>query len=304
MKNSLLSKGIFALVLISLTSCVGKKKFVELQSNSDKTRVVLRETESSLRECQSTNQLLEAEIAALKKNIVNQDDQSEKRIKILEEELAFQKKNNNNLLDRLTDMSILSKKEAENLEKSLDALQDQNKYVQNLTTSMQRKDSVNLALVTNLKRSLSNINDDDIQIEVKKGVVYVSIADKLLFASGSDQISPNAENVLSKVARVINDHRDIDVMVEGHTDNVPMATSCVVDNWDLSVKRATSIVRKLQANYGVNPARLTAAGRSEYLPKSDNNSINGKQMNRRTEIIITPKLDQFFNLLTPNPTKG
>ncbi|MCB0620131.1 MAG: OmpA family protein, partial [Saprospiraceae bacterium] len=135
-----------------------------------------------------------------------------------------------------------------------------------LTSDIQRKDSLNLALVTNLKRSLANVNDEDIQIEVKKGVVYVSLSDKMLFKSGSDQINSRAEEVLGKVAKVINDHKGIEILVEGHTDSVPIKNDRIRDNWDLSVLRATAVVRNLQTKHGVDPARMTAGGRSEYLP--------------------------------------
>ncbi len=149
----------------------------------------------------------------------------------------------------------------------------------------------------NLKRSLSNINDDDVQVEVKGGVVYVSISDKLLFRSGSSKITSEANEVLNTLALVINDHSDLNILVEGHTDDVPISNSCMDDNWDLSVKRATSVVRTLVDDYYVDPQRMTAAGRSQYIPKADNSSSSGRGINRRTEIIITPKLDQFFQLL-------
>ena len=151
----------------------------------------------------------------------------------------------------------------------------------------------------NLKRSLDNINDEDINIEVIKGVVYVSISDKMLFKSGSATINTTTESVLGKIAKVVNDHKELDILVEGHTDNVPISNSCMSDNWDLSVKRATSVVRVLQKKYNVDPNRMTAGGRSEYAPKDSNESKTGLSTNRRTEIIITPKLDQFFELMEP-----
>ena len=149
----------------------------------------------------------------------------------------------------------------------------------------------------NLKRSLADINDQDVQVEVKKGVVYVSIADKLLFASGRFEVNQAAELVLGKVASVINDHKELDILVQGHTDVVPISGTFMKDNWDLSVMRATSVVRLLQSKFSVAPERLTAGGRGEYEPKDDNAKADGRKVNRRTEIILTPKLDQFFNLL-------
>jgi chemotaxis protein MotB len=153
----------------------------------------------------------------------------------------------------------------------------------------------------NLKRSLADINDQDVQVEVKKGVVYVSISDKLLFNTGKFDVNPQAEGVLAKVAKVVNDHTELDILVEGHTDNVPYMASAsnpMKDNWDLSVLRATAISRMLQIKFGVNPTRLTAGGRGEFVPKDDNSTPEGRRVNRRTEIILTPKLDQFFNLLS------
>jgi chemotaxis protein MotB len=213
--------------------------------------------------------------------------------------MEYFKSTNTNLLERLSDLSIVSKSGAESIKKSLEALNEQNKYIKDLTSTMQRKDSINLALVMNLKRSLDNFDDEDIAIEVKKGVVYVSISDKMLFKSGSYKISTQAEEVIGKIAKIINDHKDLDILVEGHTDKVPIATDCMVDNWDLSAKRATSIVRLMQTKFEVDPSRMTAGGRSEYVPKTTNDTIEGRAINRRTEIIILPKLDQFFELLEP-----
>ena len=160
-----------------------------------------------------------------------------------------------------------------------------------------------MALVLNLKRSLADVSDEDVQIEVKKGVVYVSLSDKMLFRSGSSVINSAAETVLSKVAKILNDYKEIEILIEGHTDNVPIATDKIADNWDLSVLRATAVARTLQKKYGVEPVRMIAGGRGEYLPKVANDSAPNRSLNRRTEIIITPKLDQFFNLYTPNAGK-
>ena len=158
---------------------------------------------------------------------------------------------------------------------------------------------MNLSLVMNLKRSLADVNDEDVTVEVKKGVVYISISDNLMFASGSAVVNAKAVAVLAKVAKVLNDHKELDVLVEGHTDTVPISTDCIQDNWDLSAKRATSVVRVLQTKFDVDPERLTAGGRGEYEPASANKTSKGRKQNRRTEIIVTPKLDQFFSLMTP-----
>ena len=221
----------------------------------------------------------------------------EQQINQLKDQIEIMKSTNAGLLDRMSDLSIVSKTGAESIQKSLENISRQTAYIEDLNKKVQSKDSVNLALVLNLKRSLSNLNDSDIQVEVRGGLVHVSISDKLLFKSGSSIITSKAEEVLAKIASVLNDHNELQVMVEGHTDDVPMNNGCVEDNWDLSVKRATAVVRNLANYHYVNPERLTAAGRSFYNPKTENETKEGRSINRRTEIIIQPRLDQFFQLL-------
>ena len=232
-------------------------------------------------------------VVRLEKELTLKTDQ----VTQLEEQLEHMQSSNTSLLDRLSDLSVVNKAGAQSIQKSLENMTQQYSFIQDLTKKVQSKDSLNLALVMNLKRSLSNIDDDDVQVEVRGGRVHVSISDKLLFRSGSARITDEAQNVLAKIAAVINDHYELDVTVEGHTDDVPINNSCMEDNWDLSVKRATSVVRVLQEDYFVSPDRLTAAGRSEYIPKADNDSEDGRSINRRTEIVIMPQLDQFFKLL-------
>lgn len=221
----------------------------------------------------------------------------DQQIQQLEEQLNHLKTTEASLLDRLSDLSVINKTGAESIQKSLESINKQYSFIENLNTKIHQKDSINLALVMNIKRSLSDINDEDVQVEVRGGVVYVSISDKMLFRSGSSSLTTQARNVLGKLATIINDHQDLNILVEGHTDNVPINNDCLIDNWDLSVKRATSVVRSLQQEYFVSPERMTAGGRSEYVPKSDNDTASGRSENRRTEIVITPKLDQFFQLL-------
>ncbi|MEM6319169.1 MAG: OmpA family protein [Bacteroidota bacterium] len=237
------------------------------------------------------------EIATLKTQLVNRDGQVEQ----YEAQIGNLQATNTSLLGRMEDLSIIGKEGAESINKSLENISKQYDYIENLNSKIQSKDSLNLALVMNIKRSLADINDEDVQVEVKGGVVYVSIADKLLYESGSSTITQRAEEVIGKIATVVNDHEELNILVEGHTDDVPMSSGCVEDNWDLSVKRATSVVRVLQNEYFVAPERLTAAGRSEYMPKELNTTHEGRSANRRTEIIITPKLDQFFQLLEATP---
>ncbi len=291
-----MKKVLFGFLLIGLmTSCVSKKKFTALQSEKDQLMQMLENNKKLLADCNDEKAKLTADLSAKGQEAAN----ATKQIKSLEDQIASLNNNNTNLLKRLEDLSIISQAGAESIKKSLDAMNDKDKYIKNLTSSMARKDSLNLALVMNLKKSLADVNDSDVQIEVKKGVVYISISDKMLFQSGSSMINTSAQNVLAKVAKVLNDHKDLDILVEGHTDNVPISTDDIKDNWDLSAKRATAVVRTLQNKYKVDPSRLTAGGRSEYSPKTSNATADGKKLNRRTEIIILPKLDQFFQMLAP-----
>lgn len=298
---------IIVILSLSMTSCVGKKKFLKAAADKEMTQMTLNETMEQLRSCQ-------LEQAKLKKTIDTWKDKAnakdtdvaskqgqlaakDSEIAALKDQIGVLKNTNSDLLSSLSDLSIVSKAGAESIQKSMESINQQGKYIQSLTSKIQAKDSTNLVLVMNLKRSLANINDSDIEVEVKGGVVYVSISDKMLFQSGSSNLNTRAEEVLGKVASVINDHSTLNVLVEGHTDNVAIANSCVKDNWDLSTKRSTAVVRVLQNRYNINPARLTAAGRSEYVPKVSNNDYQGRSTNRRTEIILTPKLDEYFKLL-------
>jgi chemotaxis protein MotB len=285
------------LTFLIVCSCVTKKKFVESQARyadlQSKTDTQIKELKAELTDTEKQGLELRAELRGKQVELVNNNNQ----LKLTQEQLDYLKKTNTNLLDRLSELSVVNKTGAENMKKTLDALNEQNRYIKDLNASVQRKDSLNLALVMNLKKSLENISDDDVKVEVKKGVVYISISDQLLFNSASSVINANAEIVLEKVAKVLNDHPDLDLLVEGHTDNVPMTSENVIDNWDLSTKRATSVVRLLQNKFGIAPQRMTAGGRSEYAPKATNETDIGKQQNRRTEIIVTPKLDQLFQLI-------
>ncbi len=276
-----------ALVLV-LSSCVSKKvlkgeqvRYVELQTSYN-------EIQSQLKDCKE----FEAE--------------ANRRRMALEAELANQKNKNESLmssntqaLKQLENLSVISSSQAESIKKSLDNISSKDNYIQGLQSALNRKDSLNMVLVTNLKGAIGNMDDQDINIKVDKGVVYIDISDKLLFKSGSFDITDRANEVLGKVAKVLQNQPQIQFMVEGHTDNDAYrgSGSLISDNWDLSVKRATSVVRVLQNKYGLSPARMTAAGRSEYNPVMSNDSPAGKAANRRTRIVILPELDQFFKLL-------
>lgn len=221
----------------------------------------------------------------------------DERIQFLEAEIEHLQNTNNNLLDRLSDLSVINMNDAQSIKSSLASINKQNAYIEELTDRIHEKDSINFALVSNLKRSLLDVHDEDVQVEVRGSAVYVSLSENLLFPTASSKVNPSAYKVLEKLSKIINDHDEIDVLVQGHTDDIPIANKTYQDNWDLSVRRATAVVRVLQDTYGVYPERLTAAGRGEYVPLDDNVTSEGRSSNRRTEIIITPKLSQFFKLL-------
>ena len=276
-----MKKTVFLLTLCAafLVSCVSSKKYSELEALQKSTNDLLNTATVKLNTC-------DEEKAAALANITS-----------LEEQINFLKSNNQDLISNLGNLTTLSQKGAENLEKSLESLKEKDTRIKSLRDAVTRKDSVTLALVTSLKGVLGNIADEDIEINVEKGVVYVSISDKLLFRSGSFTVNNAAKEVLGKVAKVINDKPELEFMVEGHTDNVPIKVEGTQDNWDLSVRRATAIVRILQKDFGVAPERMTAAGRGEYIPVADNDSSAGRAKNRRTRIVVLPKLDQFYDLI-------
>ena len=264
---------------ILISSCVSQKKFTELEELQ-----------------QNTKNLLDA--ATVKLNTCNEDKEAAlASLATLEEQNKFLKANNQDLINNIGNLTTLSRKGAENLEMSLESMKEKDIRIQRMQDAVTKKDSVTLALVTSLKGVLGNMSDEDIEINVEKGVVYVSISDKLLFRSGSYTVTSKAKEVLGKVAKVVNDKPDLEFMVEGHTDNVPIKSDGIVDNWDLSVKRATAVVRILENDFGVAPARMTAAGRSYYIPVADNDTSANRAKNRRTRIVVLPKLDQFYDLI-------
>lgn len=238
----------------------------------------------------------------LARDLVNcevQNDQRQKRIVELEDELRALKANANAMLNQLSDLSVITKEQAQSINKSIEAINSKDAYIGDLQRAINRKDSLNMALILNLKQALVDVNDTDIEIQVEGSAVFVSISDKLLFKSGSYELSSAAKKVLGKVATVLKAQPDIQFMVEGHTDNKPIKTQFINDNWDLSVLRATAVVRSLQKDFAIEPLRMIAAGKGEYQPVVDNNSDVNRSANRRTRIIILPQLDQFFKLLEP-----
>ena len=264
---------------ILLSSCVSQKKFTELEELQQNTKSLLDSATVKLNTC---NEDKEAALASLA---------------TLQEQNQFLKANNQDLINNIGNLTTLSQKGAENLEMSLESMKEKDVRIQRMQDAVTKKDSVTLALVTSLKGVLGNMSDEDIEINVEKGVVYVSISDKLLFRSGSYTVTSRAKEVLGKVAKVVNDKPELEFMVEGHTDNVPIKSDGILDNWDLSVKRATAVVRILEKDFGVAPARMTAAGRSYYIPVADNDTAANRAKNRRTRIVVLPKLDQFYDLI-------
>ena len=262
--------------MLILSSCVSKKLHTALQEENKRHKELLDSATAKLNQC------VEDKAAATTK------------LEALEGQVGQLSNTNAALLNNVGNMATLSSKEAENLEKSLESIKEKDSQIKTMRDAITKKDSVTLALVTSLKGALGDLNDKDIEVNVEKGVVFISISDKLLFTSGSYNVSGKAKAILGKVATVVNNKPEIEFLVEGHTDDVPYkGNGVLLDNWDLSVKRATAVVRVLQNDFKVAPARMTAAGRAEYVPVSSTD----KSANRRTRIVVLPKLDQFYNMI-------
>jgi chemotaxis protein MotB len=261
-----------SLAVLTLASCGSKKKIAELEQKNKECQDLLNSTTMKLNVCLTEKEAL--------------SQQSE-----------YLKKNNSDLINSSKELTMLTTKGAENLQRSLESLKEKDLKINRLQDALTKKDSVTLALVTSLKKNVG-LDDQDVNISVEKGVVFINISDKMLFKSGSYVVTDKAKSVLDKVAKVINDKPDFECMVEGHTDNVPFTGNAILlDNWDLSVKRATAIVRVLTKDLGVNPKQIIAAGRSEFVPLMDNNTAENRATNRRTRIVILPKIDQFYDMI-------
>ena len=263
--------------LFLLSSCVSKKEFAALEAKQKETQDLLNSATVKLNSC------LEEKASA------------SARAEALQGQISDLRNTNNSLIQSNKDLTMLTTKGAENVEKTLESMKEKDLKITRLQDAMNKKDSVMLALVTSLKKEVG-INDPDIEVNVEKGVVFISIADKLLFKSGSYNVTTRAKEVLGKVAKVIKSKPDFEAMVEGHTDNVPYNKAPLLDNWDLSVKRSTSIIRVLQ-DLDVNPAQLIAAGRSHYVPLVENDNATNRAKNRRTRIVVLPKIDQFYEMI-------
>lgn len=284
---------IAAIVSFALFSCVSPKQLKQSEAKYAELNGAYAELQGKYRALQDDINKSNAD----KDKLATQKTALESQIATLNNQLDYLKQNNNTVLNQLKDLSVVTGSQAESIRKSLENIGAKDIYIKDLQGSIARKDSLNMALVMNLKGAIGNLDDKDINIKVDKGVVYVDISDKLLFKSGSYDVTPRAKEVLGKVAKVLNAQPDIEFQVEGHTDSIPIRGGAVNDNWDLSVKRATTVVRILQDTYGLDPKRMTAAGRGQYVPIGDNATEEGRAANRRTRIVILPQLDQFFKLL-------
>lgn len=268
---------------MALTSCVSSKRFNRLNDEHVALQKEYDATTAALNKARSDNQSLDALLAQARKN--NDELKQAYAAAMASLDKSLQNSNQGNV----------------NISKLVDEINASNRYIKELVAAKSRSDSLNMVLTTNLTRSLSGDELRDVNVKVLRGVVYISLADNMLFKSGSYQISPRAMDILSKIAKIIKDYRDYDVLVEGNTDNVPISRPNIRNNWDLSALRASSVVQVLQDDFGVDPSRLTAGGRGEYNPIASNDTAEGRQLNRRTQIIITPNLDQFLDLIDKAP---
>lgn len=285
-------------------SCVSKKKFTGLQSDLDVANkqlaecgVSLNEYMNKLRTCEDEKSRLSADLQSTQGSLKLREEQ----IADLKLQLDDVKAQRDKQLTQVEGLTNLSQSATANIKETLAQLEKKDKYIHLLQLAKTRADSINLALAVNLKSVLAEgLDDQDVEVKVDKTVVFVNLSDKMMFQSGSYNLTPRAQEVLGKIAQIVESRPEVEVMVEGYTDNVPIKNNCIDDNWDLSVKRATSVVRVLQNNFKINPNRLIAAGRGEYNTLAPNTTAEGRATNRRTRIIILPKLDQFYDLLNPN----
>ena len=261
-------------------------------------------SKKDLQNCQNENRQLTANIQDTKDQLAANKEElaaSKARVASLEEQLKQQKKDYAALQSSLDKSLTNANSNNLNISKLVDQINESNQYIRHLVEVKSKSDSLNMVLTNNLTRSLSREELKEVDVQVLKGVVYISLTDNMLYKSGSYEVNDRAQETLSKIAKIIMDYKDYDVLIEGNTDNVPISRENIRNNWDLSCLRASSVVQYLQNHYGVDPKRLTAGGRGEYNPLASNDTSVGKQRNRRTQIIITPKLDQFMDLIDKAP---
>lgn len=285
---------LIAVVMATMfTSCISKKEFQALKTEN-----------AALREENQNNKILLTESKAKSKSLEQLLDAEKKRNAELKETYNNLMKDKQNLQKSLDNSLLQNTQGNVNISKLVDEINASNKFIKQLVEAKDKSDSLNMVLTNNLTRSLTNAEKQEVDVQVLKGVVYISLADNMLYKSGSYEINARASETLSKIAKIIKDYKDYEVLIEGNTDNVPISRPNIRNNWDLSCLRASSVVQALQNEYGVDPKRLTAGGRGEYNPIATNNNEIGKQRNRRTQIIITPKLDQFMDLIEEAPNSG
>jgi chemotaxis protein MotB len=284
------------LILLFMSSCVTTKKYKDLQSQ-------LSQSNNALKGCNDQKDKIAARLSSCETDLAmshNSLGGKQDEFNLLKEQLADCKSQRDKQLTQVGDLTVLSKGANDNISKTLSQLQDKDKYIQMLLAAKDKADSINLALSVNLKGVLKDgMDDKDVDIKVDKTVVYINLSDKMMYSSGSSVITDKAKSVLGKIAAIVASRPEVDVMVEGYTDNKPIKTGCLEDNWDLSVKRATSVVRVLQNSYNIDPNKLIAAGRGQYNQLVPNDNTDDMQTNRRTRIIILPRLNQFYDLLDP-----
>lgn len=286
-----------AMTLIVLSSCVSKKKFTALETDLKTANEQLGKCGESLNDYMARLTSCTSDLNALR----SEKSIREEQVADLRAQLDDCKVQRDKQLTQVGDLTVMSQGANDNMKLTLAQLAQKDKYIHLLQAAKTKADSINLALSANLKTSLKDgIEDQDVEIRIDKTVVMINLSDKMLYQSGSSNLTARATEVLGKIATIIQERPDLEVMVEGYTDNVPISSECMKDNWDLSVKRATSVIRVLQNTYKIDPNRLIAAGRGEYSALAGNDTKEGRATNRRTRIIIMPKLDQFYDLLNPN----
>jgi len=291
---------IFSLLLVLFQSCISKKKYADLGYELELTTNDLRSTQFNLEECKREKTQIGADLQSAATKYESLKESREELEKSYKDQIKDLQKQREQQFSTVGDLTVLSKSANDNMNQTIKQLESKDKYIRHLMDAKSKADSLNLALAVNLKSVLKKgIDDEDIDVKVDKTVVFINLSDKMLFQSGSHKLTPRSSEVLSKIADIIKSKPDLELMVEGYTDDVPIRNSCIEDNWDLSVKRASEVVKTLQKNYGVNPDKLIAAGRGQYNKLADNSTMEGKSQNRRTRIILMPKLGQFYDLLKP-----
>lgn len=292
---------LFAVSIILFSSCAAKKKVQELNYELELTTNDLRAVQHNLDECNKEKEALLSKLNNEKARAATTVGGKDEVISELRSQIDDLKQSRDKQMTTVGDLTVLSQSANENINQTIKQLEKKDKYINHLMNAKSKADSINLVLAVNLKNVLRDgIDDQDIDVKVDKTVVFINLSDKMLFQTGSHRLTARANDVLRKIADIAKSKPNLELMVEGYTDNVPMRSSCIEDNWDLSVKRATSVVRMLQKNHGIDPNRLTAAGRGEYNTLADNGTAEGKSMNRRTRIILMPKINQFYDLLKPS----